>query len=173
MKLNPDCIKRVDILDYARFAAAIAVVLYHYTYIGIAAKNVTSMGFMPDLIVYTKYGYLGVEFFFMISGYVIFFSAKNCDAAKFTTLRFLRLYPAFLTGVLLTSLVQFFWGTSNSVYLSQIIYNLTMIPRFFGRDYVDQSYWTLQLELQFYILISFFLLFRLKKIEKFFLSGQY
>ncbi|MEL7088997.1 MAG: acyltransferase family protein [Planctomycetota bacterium] len=86
---------RIQLLDYGRFGAAIAVVGYHWFFNGIHNGKIDSLELQPWAVESVKYGYLGVEFFFMISGYVIFFSAKNRSAAQFATLRATRLYPAF------------------------------------------------------------------------------
>jgi peptidoglycan/LPS O-acetylase OafA/YrhL len=72
--------KRIQILDYARLAAALAVLLYHYTYSAILYGMIDSITYIDSLVCFTKYGYMAVEFFFMISGYVIFFSARHRDA---------------------------------------------------------------------------------------------
>jgi peptidoglycan/LPS O-acetylase OafA/YrhL len=89
--------KRIDLLDYARLFAAFCVLALHYTYSGITNGKVTSIGHIDSIIDITKYGYLGVEFFFMISGYVIFFSATNSSASKFIVSRAVRLYPLFVS----------------------------------------------------------------------------
>lgn len=71
-------------LDLVRFFAAMSVVLYHYT----ARHGSTSF---ETLSVFTKFGYLGVPLFFMISGYVISLSAANRTASEFLISRFIRL----------------------------------------------------------------------------------
>jgi peptidoglycan/LPS O-acetylase OafA/YrhL len=119
-----------------------------------------------------QYGYLGVEFFFMVSGYVIIFSSDGRTASEFAVARALRLYPAFLFGVVVTTCVVLIWGSEkNSIYLSQFLTNLTMLAPLFRREFVDGSYWTLVLELYFYFLIFTFLFFGLsKQIGKFILA---
>ena len=55
-------------LDLFRFVAALAVVAYHFTFRGVAAGDgamVTSFDAIGEV---SRYGYLGVNFFFMISG---------------------------------------------------------------------------------------------------------
>lgn len=106
---------RLQLLDYGRFAAAIAVMLFHYTFNGTVNGKITSLTHIPELISITKYGYLGVEFFFMISGYVIFYSAKHRNAAQFVVARATRLYPAYWTAVLFTSCMIFFFGGEQMI----------------------------------------------------------
>ena len=164
--------ERIDLLDYARFVAAVAVALYHYTDFGIRYNRVPFHMALPVLTEIGKYGYLGVELFFMISGFVIFNSAKGRTAAQFAVARALRLYPAFLVCVILTSLAIHFWGApAYRVHLTQFVMNLSMIPNTFGQANVDGSYWTLVVELKFYIVIFLLMLIGFsRKLEYFFLA---
>ena len=163
--------KRIQLLDYGRFFAAISVVAFHYLFNGIHNGKISSISHIPEVIDLVKYGYLGVEFFFMISGYVIFFSAKNRSASQFAVARAVRLYPAFWIAVIFTSSHAIFWGGEQmAVYPSLILSNLTMVSPLFGEGFVDGVYWTLIYELRFYLLV-FALLFlgAQKKLESIFL----
>lgn len=143
--------KRLELLDYGRFFAALAVVAFHYFFNGINNGKITSISHIPELVSIAKYGYLGVEFFFMISGYVIFFSANNKKAGQFLASRAVRLFPAFWIAVLFTSVAAQFWGGSQmDVSFQQFFFNLTMFPGMFGVPYVDGVYWTLHYEWKFY-----------------------
>jgi peptidoglycan/LPS O-acetylase OafA/YrhL len=151
--------KRLDILDYARFIAVLFVISFHYTFNGIANGKVTSITHIPFIIEYSKYGYLGVELFFLISGYVIFYSAKNRTASQFATARALRLYPSYWFAIIFTSTFAYFWGGNlMSVNLSEIFVNFTMFQSYLGYANVDGVYWTLVFEVQFYLAV-FVLLF--------------
>jgi peptidoglycan/LPS O-acetylase OafA/YrhL len=56
--------RRIDLLDSFRFLAILSVLLYHFT---IEWKDQTPYGnYFGSLF---KYGYLGVEFFFVISDF--------------------------------------------------------------------------------------------------------
>ncbi|MBB1075267.1 acyltransferase [Rhodoferax sp. 4810] len=90
--------KRLELLDYGRFSATLAVMFFHYFFNGIQNGKISSFEHIPWVIDFAKYGYLGVEFFFMISGYVIFFSSKEKTAGEFGAARVLRLFPAFCGG---------------------------------------------------------------------------
>lgn len=159
--------KRLELLDYTRFFAAIFVVLYHYTFNGILNGKISSIEYIPSLIAFTKYGYLGVEVFFMISGYVIFYSARKGSASKFIVSRARRLYPAYWFAVIFTSSFALFWGGHlMSVYTSQIVANLTMLQHFVGIDHVDGVYWTLVYEVKFYFAVFIILLLGLQKYIK-------
>lgn len=146
--------KRLELLDYGRFGGGLAVVAYHYFFNGISNGKVTSISHIPELVAFAKYGFLGVEFFFMISGFVIFFSAKNKTAGQFLSVRAVRLFPAFWVAVLFTTAFAAYWGGEKmSVTWPQVLVNLTMLPKLFGQPFVDGVYWTLQYEWGFYFAV--------------------
>lgn len=156
--------KRLELLDYGRFFAAAIVVFFHYTFNGIAGGKIASIEHVPWVIASTKYGYLGVPLFFMISGYVIFFSARNGTAAKFAVSRAVRLYPAYWFAVLFTSFFAWLWGAGfMSVSAGQVIANLSMLQSLLGFPHVDNVYWTLMYEIIFYGGVLFLLLCGLQR----------
>lgn len=133
-------------LDLLRFVAAVGVVFYHLTYHS-AIGGVT------------RFGYLGVELFFMISGFVIVWSARDRSPAQFVVSRFARLYPAFWLCLAITMVVL--WASAGWLpTASQFLANLTMIAGYLNEPYIDGVYWTLQVELKFYALVFVLLVFR-------------
>jgi len=145
-------------LDLLRFIAAFAVMLYHYTFRGYAADDMSVLSFAP-LDVVTRYGFLGVELFFMISGFVILFTAQGSTARKFTASRVARLYPAFWACLSLTAIITVLFNDPRySVSLTQYLANLSMVSSVFGVEDVDGVYWTLLVEIKFYLMIFLLLL---------------
>ena len=157
--------RRLELLDYGRFAASLAVVVFHYTYNGIRNGKITSIDYLPHITSITRYGHFGVELFFIISGYVIFYSAENKLASQFAYSRIKRLYPTFWCGMLFSAFFAFLWAgdTVMAVTGKQVLVNLSMMPNAFGERYVDGVYWTLLWELRFYALVFLMLLTRLGK----------
>lgn len=146
--------KRIDILDYARFVAALAVVAFHYFFHGYRVGYLPELEPTPWLAEISKYGLYGVHFFFLISGYVIFFSARHRPAGSFLAARASRLYPAFWASLLLTSFVLMMWGTpEQAITLKKFLANLTMVPMAFHQPYIDGVYWTLWWEAYFYVMV--------------------
>ena len=94
-------------LDMIRFSAAIMVTLYHLTYhgwrLGAADDRFFSEGFTRIAPFFTC-GYVGVPVFFVLSGFVIAFSATGKTASRFLQSRVLRLYPAVWICATLTAL---------------------------------------------------------------------
>lgn len=164
--------ERIDVLDYARFVAAVAVMLFHYADLSIRFSHAPFRIAIPGLTDFGKYGYLGVELFFMISGFVIFNSTKGRTASQFATARALRLYPAFIVCVLLTSAAVFYWGMpSYRIKPMQFFANLVMVPGVFGQTNIDGSYWSLAVEIKFYAVILLLMLLGFaKKLNYFFLA---
>lgn len=159
--------KRIYIIDLYRFFAAVYVMLFHYAYRGSLSGNYTQMS-SPFLIPFAKYGYLGVELFFVISGFVVLMSAWNSDFTGYVASRVGRLYPAFWVGCTFTLVVILLIGNPASVTLPQYLINMSMLGGFFGVPYIDGVYWTLLVEMKFYILIALLVLIRqIKKIEWF------
>jgi len=155
-------------IDLLRFLAALAVVLYHYTFRGFAEGGYSPVEY-PVLGEFFKYGLYGVQLFFIISGFVILMTATKRDAANFVISRITRLYPAFWACVTLTA-VFILWkgGEVFQVGLVQYLLNLTMISGFAGVEMVDGVYWTLLVEIKFYALIFVLLLCgQIKRIEWF------
>lgn len=170
MKSTPDNHpNRVYTIDLLRFVAAFSVVLYHYTFRGYYADNLSPVAY-PALESVCKYGYLGVNLFFMISGYVILMSAYKKSLPHFFVSRISRLYPAYWVACTLTFLVVCFFAPSKNtaawsyyydLSLPKYLVNLTMLQRFVGAVNVDGVYWTLGVELSFYALISLLIFYKL------------
>ena len=104
---------RVFELDVLRFSAALAVVIYHLTYRQIDGQYLFASA---DLI--TRFGYLGVNLFFMISGFVILWTAVGRTPAKFAISRFSRLYPIFWVSMVIVIIGSSVPG--NQTYISRI-----------------------------------------------------
>ena len=150
--------KRVNEIDLLRFVAALAVVFYHYSFRGHAADAMSVMSY-PILAPASKYGYLGVELFFMISGFVILMTAANGSLRRFAISRIVRLYPAFWACCTVTFLVTLAIGAPRySASVGQYLTNMTMLSGFIGVPPLDYVYWSLFVELQFYVFVAMVLI---------------
>ncbi len=149
--------QRVYILDLLRFIAAFGVMLYHYTWRLPTVDHLGGPQF-PELDVWTRYLHLGVQLFFIISGFVIAFSAEGKTAGQFTWSRFVRLYPAYWLCVCVTFAVcHYLWRPHFELGLREGLINLTMFQAYFKVPHVEWAYWTLAEELRFYILVGLLL----------------
>lgn len=143
-----------------------SVVLYHYLYRGWSADNLSSLKFEKIGHLF-KYCYLGVDFFFIISGFVIILSIKHKSISKFILSRVTRLYPIYWISVFLTfSVITLFSSLTNEISIGQFLWNLTMFQNYLGIESLDGVYWTLFVEMKFYIFIVCVYLI-LNKIKEF------
>lgn len=156
--------RRLKELDLLRFLAALAVVFFHYAFRGYARGDMSTMPY-PLLAEPAKYGYLGVELFFMISGFVILMTASNNNLKVFFISRAVRLYPAFWACCTLTFLITLAIGQPRyTADFFQYVVNMTLLSDLMGVEPIDGVYWSLFAEIKFYLMIS--ILLGLKKIEK-------
>jgi peptidoglycan/LPS O-acetylase OafA/YrhL len=147
-------IRRVNELDLLRFVAALVVVMFHYAFRGYAADDRSVMSY-PLLAPIAKYGFMGVEMFFLISGFVILMTASRGTLKAFAISRFVRLYPAFWACCSLTFVaILFFGGHRYSASYFQYLVNMTMLSGFAHVPSIDGVYWSLFIEMQFYGLVA-------------------
>jgi peptidoglycan/LPS O-acetylase OafA/YrhL len=131
--------RRLHWVESLRGVAVSAVFVHHL----MAHKQTAS----PQ---YLDLGIFGVIAFFCISGYVIPYSAfraKQNPAYRFLITRLFRLYPAYWLSLIFGAAVL----GAGAV---QFIVNLSMLQRFFGVSDVVGAYWTLQVEILFYVIIG-------------------
>lgn len=151
---------RLALLDILRLLAALAVLFFHWLYAAPKSGEVTAFESTPVSWL-AAYGFLGVQLFFIISGFVIFLSASGRTAFAFAAGRATRLYPAFWAGAVLAAgtLLLTAQEAPNEL-LPRFLANLTMFPERFGQSRLDIVYWTLALEVEFYALVFLFLIVR-------------
>ncbi|MEV6689753.1 acyltransferase [Streptomyces sp. NPDC051130] len=143
---------RLRVLDGLRIVAAVAVLFHHYTREALWGRD--AFGWLTT---FGRYSWLGVELFFMISGFVICMSAWGRPLGGYLRSRVVRLGPAYWFCVLLTTAVLLVDGEpsgGSGPGLGQVLTNLTMFQTALERDHLDMSYWTLWSEVRFYLLFA-------------------
>ena len=163
-------IGRVNELDLMRFLAALAVVFHHYSLNGFAV-NAQTIAPYPSLSFPFRYGYLGVDLFFMISGFVILMTASSGSLRHFVLSRLVRLYPAFWICCTITFVAILTIGSPDYVAtFSQYLVNMSMLSGFMDVESIDNAYWSLFVELKFYALVAIVLLLgKVQQIETLFI----
>jgi peptidoglycan/LPS O-acetylase OafA/YrhL len=147
---------RLRILDGLRLVAALMVVAWHFVAgeAGTAWQTGTKELFAP-LWKLSGYGWLGVELFFLISGFVICMSSWGRTAGQFAVSRIARLFPAYWAAIVITTVVVTLWPVMKQPLSTvDVLVNLTMLQGLLGVPHVDWSYWSLAVELQFYLLFA-------------------
>jgi peptidoglycan/LPS O-acetylase OafA/YrhL len=139
-----------------RFAAASAVAVFHLSWR------------VPELVssaVFYPLGWIGVQVFFVLSGYVIAASAVGSTPQRFLESRIIRLYPAALACWALNLLVTArLCGIDGSAGVCPAFHSLGIEARFSwagaagslfltGPSFLTGAYWTMPIELAFYAVI--------------------
>lgn len=141
---------RIATLDLLRLVAALAVVFFHYFFRGAAADGYLDAGY-PLVAPFAIYGYLGVNLFFLISGFVIAWSAEDRPWQTFAVARFARLYPGFLVCMAISWIVLAAAAHPAIPFsVKQFIANIVIFSPALGEPFVDGVYWSIVLEIIFY-----------------------
>jgi peptidoglycan/LPS O-acetylase OafA/YrhL len=152
--VTPKRQSRVVFLDVVRGLAALAVLLQH-------TNEVIDRHYLFWSFRWVNAGRTGVAAFFLVSGFVIPYSLERVNSIKsFWVSRFFRLYPLYWASLLIVLALHFaglfpfpdHWPKA-------LLANISMFQEFVGQPHLIGLYWTLTLEMVFYI--SFSVLFAL------------
>ena len=151
---KPASNQRIGVINALRALAAIAVAWGHF---------VSGQG--KYLALSGKYGYLGVDVFFVISGFVIPWSLHRAnyvlrDYPRFLLKRNLRLYPPYLASIAVTILAINFVLVPVShvprimVTGRDLLLHFAYLNDLVGVRWINVAYWTLAIEFQWYLLVG-------------------
>lgn len=110
-----------------------------------------------------SFGYLGVEVFFILSGYVICYSLPKgfgyADLKTFFLKRLARIEPPYLISIAVVIVLNYLSNKitgieSESINIYYLSLHLAYLNNFFSNTYLNVVYWTLGIEFQFYIIIG-------------------
>ncbi|MFZ0314494.1 MAG: acyltransferase [Candidatus Korobacteraceae bacterium] len=146
--------QRIGVINALRALAALAVAWGHF--VGGQGKYLGMTG---------KYGYLGVDIFFVISGFVIPWSLYRSryvlrDYPRFVLKRNVRLYPPYLASIAITILatnfvlVPLFHIPRMTITGRDLLWHFAYLNDLVHVPWVNVVYWTLAIEFQWYLLIG-------------------
>jgi peptidoglycan/LPS O-acetylase OafA/YrhL len=153
---------RLLFVDGLRGIAALAVVAFHsYAYF-VPTRVAEYSGPLPYWLEYIPYhGWLGVEMFFAISGFVIAYSVRGRRVTpgffgNFALRRSIRLDPPYWVVIAAEVLLVFTLGlawdhNAHAVDFGQIGAHLIYAQEFLGYEHVVGVFWTLCAEVQLYV----------------------
>jgi peptidoglycan/LPS O-acetylase OafA/YrhL len=146
------------VVDLIRFPCAAAVMLNHYGasfWVGPRDGATTLLVQIAPpgsgMVAGAQFGWMGVELFFVISGMVIAQSARGATAAAFLRRRASRLVPCAWICATATAIATAAIGLGDPELLRRWLGALIFWPL---GAHIDPSYWTLGVELSFYLLVA-------------------
>ncbi|MCA1635171.1 MAG: acyltransferase [Acidobacteria bacterium] len=157
--------KRIDGLDFLRGLASLSVCWFHLTQF---TYHNADGGFYSSLRASGSYGWLGVEVFFVISGFVIPYSLRRAGYSlsaypTFLLKRVIRLDPPYLVSIALFLVLAFAYAfytgrppevESAPLTWTRVLLHLGYLNMFFGYEWLNPAFWTLAIEFQYYILMG-------------------
>jgi peptidoglycan/LPS O-acetylase OafA/YrhL len=143
-------------LTSVRFFAAMHVALYHLV------RPFSLWGPLEPVI---SVGYVGVSFFFFLSGFILTYShALEYESGKgspvrFWVARFARIYPVYLLSMLFAGYVGSYFF-SNRIHILAYIADLLMVQSWSVRmvNFFHVTAWSLSNEMFFYVVFPFLLM---------------
>lgn len=147
---------KIGIVGALRGFAALAVVWFHFTF-----------GQGHWLKLSGEYGWLGVHTFFVISGFIIPYSLYQYrytirDYFRFMAKRLARLHPPYVASIVVV--VAFYMAVTAAFPKAHIapldlswqnfVDHFFYLNDFVHRDWLNVVYWTLSIELQWYLLLG-------------------
>jgi peptidoglycan/LPS O-acetylase OafA/YrhL len=146
---------RIATVEVLRGVAALAVAWFHFT------NSDPQFPSTQWLRASGAWGWLGVECFFVISGFVIPLAMHRGGyrvggAGRFLARRLIRLHPAYMASLAVTVAL---WYVSSPAGApppgaAQVLLHTVYLPAFFGYPWLNAVYWTLAMEVQFYVLLA-------------------
>lgn len=148
---------RFDFLDSIRGVAALMVAYLHYSAFFLRedfSMSSVEFGLMHFFNEYIDLGKVGVLIFFAISGMVIPFSLSKGGEnpiRRFFVSRVMRLYPVYWLSIP-AGIYAYYHLADKAITPEVVLANATMLQQFFGVENIIGLYWTLQVEIIFYVM---------------------
>ena len=177
--------KHFFLLDLLRGFAALVVVLWHWQHFyyfknGIDPNfKITQQPCYSVFYVFYNYGFVAVDLFFLISGFIFFFlyadkiSGKKITTKSFALLRFSRLYPLHLVTLILVCFLQYFFyaGTGSYFVYTENNYYHFFLNLFFAVSWglekgpsFNGPGWSVSVEILLYLLFFIICRFKLNRV---------
>ena len=93
--------------------------------------------------------------FFLLSGYLIFRSVEREPTSTFLSRRMFKIFPAYSVNVALIFALGYFNSDHANWNLKLFLANLFMVQDVFGQELLNGVYWTLLIEIKFYVFLAF------------------
>jgi peptidoglycan/LPS O-acetylase OafA/YrhL len=159
-------------LDLLRGLASVAVCYFHFTH-----GNKEFLSETNFLYISGRIGFLGVEVFFVISGFVIPYAMYRGnyhlrDFGRFLTKRVVRIEPPYLASIVMVLALNYistlspaYRGAPFLINWPALGFHLGYLNAFFNYPWINDVYWTLAIEFQYYLLIAMLFPLLLHKVK--------
>lgn len=146
-------------IQFLRGIAALMVLLNH----GHDIAAIPAESFLKQQL---EYGSMGVNVFFIISGFILPLSMfinnyTISDFKQFFLKRIVRIEPPYIASIVLVLLLGYFTtfsskytGTGFHVSWANVLGHIGYVNAFTGAPWLNRAYWTLAVEFEFYILLA-------------------
>jgi len=158
--------QRVESLEFLRGLASLAVCWFHLTRFHYNTPDQRGLALVRQT---GDYSWLGVEVFFVISGFVIPYSLYRAryrvrDYFTYLARRIVRLDPPYLAAIAMILVLAYVSSLKSgrpveiegqSIGLARVLLHLGYLNIFFsGYEWLNPSFWTLAIEMQYYLLMG-------------------
>ncbi|RHW74684.1 acyltransferase [Colwellia sp. RSH04] len=157
-------------MEGLRGVAVFLVFLVHYSTLiqpWLAGSAISLTNFIHG------FGHLGVDLFFILSGYLIYgtiINKKTFDVAKYAQRRIIRIYPTFIVVFIIYLFLSLFFPSESklpdetSSLILYLLQNVLLLPGLFDINPIITVAWSLSYEVFYYVIIPIVIfLFSLKK----------
>lgn len=150
----------VGALDGIRGLAILLVLIYHF------GRSANSFGFAHPLLAASEIGWLGVDLFFVLSGFLItgiLYDSQRRPGyfRNFYARRALRIFPLYYGALLIVVLLSLawpgagVWGTHSPAWLAFYLTNVLLAVEGPESAGILGHYWSLAIEEHFYLMWPF------------------
>jgi peptidoglycan/LPS O-acetylase OafA/YrhL len=149
--------QRFALIDLLRYFAAMMVAVMHWG-LELGPERMQGVYNLPVIGFLIKNGGLGVDIFFLISGYVILETAIRRDSLDFLIARFIRLFPGLLVSMSIVLIVGSFIIGSYELSLVSYFHSIFLSYQVANVQPLATQLWTLIFEIKFYGAVALALL---------------
>jgi peptidoglycan/LPS O-acetylase OafA/YrhL len=169
-KVKKQSDNHIDILDGFRGLAILLVIWFHIWQQSWLGTEIKIFGLDLNFDFIPRTGFLGVELFFFISGFVLFYpyarsifeGEKSPTLKKYVYRRFIKIVPTYYLSLFVMILLPFNFNVGDSekfmYILKHILFINSLTPDTFF-DSINGVLWSLSVEVQFYLIFPILVYF--------------
>jgi peptidoglycan/LPS O-acetylase OafA/YrhL len=150
-----------EVWDGLRGIAILTVLCYHTWLFSWYTPELAIFGHALNVAAPVRTGYLGVEIFFVISGFVLFFpyaertvtGAASPPLAEFARRRFLKIVPSYAIALVATIFSALALLPKDTSLVASIANHVAFVQNFYNDQMglANSVFWSLAVEVQFYL----------------------